>query len=183
MAVFAVTERVRLRRLSPQDLEALLAYHNDPEVARYQTWESISREDGEFLIEEQQKIEPGVRGRWAQVAVERIADGVLLGDLALHVERDDPRLGEVGFTFAREAQGQGYAAESVRALLDLAFGRLRMHRIKAVVDTRNEPAVRLLERLGFRREAHFRQHLWFKGAWCDEFVYAMLGEEWGRRDA
>jgi RimJ/RimL family protein N-acetyltransferase len=177
------TPRLRLRRLEPGDLAAFLAYRNDPEVARYQSWESISSAEAAALIDAQAGLAPGVPGKWFQLAVTRRDGGELLGDCALHVEAADLRLGEVGFTFSRGAQRQGFAAEAVAAVLRLAFERLELHRVKAVVDVDNAPAVRLLERLAFRREAHFRQHVWFKGAWGDEYVYAMLAEEWRRDQA
>jgi RimJ/RimL family protein N-acetyltransferase len=172
------TPRLTLGRLEPADLPAFLAYRNDPEVARYQSWETISEADGAALIAEQATFAPGTPGRWAQLAVRLRDGGALVGDLALHVEAADPRLGEIGFTFDRRFQGRGLAQEAVRALLDLAFGTLGLHRVRAIVDCRNAAAVRLLERLGMRREGHFVQHAWFKGAWCDESLYAMLRDEW-----
>jgi RimJ/RimL family protein N-acetyltransferase len=48
----------------------------------------------------------------------------------------------------------------------------------AITDVENAPSVALLERLGLRREGHFRQNVWFKGKWGDEYLYAMLQEEW-----
>ena len=48
----------------------------------------------------------------------------------------------------------------------------------ALVDPRNGPSVALLERVGLRREGHFRQNGWYKGEWCDEFQYALLATEW-----
>ncbi len=47
-----------------------------------------------------------------------------------------------------------------------------------MVDCLNDRSVALLERLGFRREGHFLQNVWFKGAWGDEYLYAILREEW-----
>ena len=46
------------------------------------------------------------------------------------------------------------------------------------MDPRNEPSVALLERVGMRKEAHFRKSLWFKGEWVDDMVLAILKSEW-----
>ncbi len=48
----------------------------------------------------------------------------------------------------------------------------------AVVDTRNSGAIKLLEGLGFRREAHYRQNIFLKGEWGDEYLYALLRSEY-----
>jgi RimJ/RimL family protein N-acetyltransferase len=88
---------------------------------------------------------------------------------------------EIGFTFAREYQGRGLAREAAEAVLDYAFGVLELHRVTAVTDCENERSAALLGRLGMRREGHFVENIWFKGAWGSEYLYAMLREEWMAR--
>jgi RimJ/RimL family protein N-acetyltransferase len=48
----------------------------------------------------------------------------------------------------------------------------------ASVDPRNQPSVALLEKVGMRQEAHFRQSLFWRGEWVDDIVFAMLRSEW-----
>jgi RimJ/RimL family protein N-acetyltransferase len=84
----------------------------------------------------------------------------------------------VGWILDPEYHGRGYATEAANTLLDLAFGPADMHRVVARCDARNERSWRLMERLGMRREAHFREHAIVKGAWDEEFIYAMLWQEW-----
>ena len=55
---------------------------------------------------------------------------------------------------------------------------LNMHRVSATTDAENKAAQNLFQRLGFRQEAHFVEHVWFKGAWGSEYVFAMLQREW-----
>lgn len=47
-----------------------------------------------------------------------------------------------------------------------------------IADCENAASIALLERLGMRREGHFIQNIWFKGKWGDEYLYAILEEEW-----
>ncbi len=58
---------------------------------------------------------------------------------------------------------------------------LGLHRIAGRCDGRNIPSARVMERLGMRREAHFRENEIFKGEWGDEFVCAILEHEWRAR--
>lgn len=173
--------RVRLRRFTRADLPAFVAYRADPEVARYQSWDRFTEEDGEAFLEKQLGLHPGIPGTWFQLAVEAKDTGALLGDCALHVHADEPRIAEVGFTLAREHQGRGYAREAVERLLDHCFGEMGLHRVIAVVDRENAAAAALLERVGMRREGHFVENVWFKGRWGDEYLYALLGREWRDR--
>lgn len=172
------TARLRLRHFGDGDLASLLAYRNDPDVARFQSWDSMTEDFGRIFIKEMRESQPGVPGYWFQFAIELRASGDHIGDCALHTRGDDPRLGEIGYTVATPFQGQGYAREAVSAMLDYAFGVLRMHRVTAYVDTENARSIALLERLRFRREGHFVQCAWFDDGWCDEYNYAMLCEEW-----
>ncbi len=172
------TARLRLRHFSEADLPTFLAYRNDPEIARYQSWETITAGQARALISEQLHLHPGTPGTWFQFAIALKTTDDLIGDCMLHVRADDPQQGEIGYTLAREEQGRGYATEAIRAVLTYAFETLDLHRVIATVDCRNTPSIRLLERVGMRREGHFLQDAWYKGEWCDDYLYALLHVEW-----
>ena len=170
------SERLVLRRFVDSDLEPFLAYRNDPEVARYQSWESCTEREATAMIEGLKSQQPGTPGEWFQFDIESKETGALVGDCALKVEGDG-RQAEVGFTLSRDHQGKGYASEAVSRLLDYAFGDLGLHRVFAITDQENEPSFALLERLGMRREGQFAQNAWFKGRWSSEYLYAVLKDE------
>ena len=172
--------RLLLRRLAYEDLDAFLAYRNDPEVARYQSWDGMTTEEAHAFIREQQTVVPGEPGRWVQFAIELEATGALCGDVAIGVSADG-RQAEIGFTLARAYQGRGIATEAVTTMLHQAFAAWQLHRVSATTDCLNLGSIALLERLGFRREGHHIENVWFKGAWGSEYVYAMLAREWARR--
>lgn len=172
------TTRLRLRRFKTEDLTPFLAYRNDPEIARYQSWESCSLEEAVRFIEEQKSLPKGEPGKWFQFAIESKETGALIGDCAFKINEDDSRQAEIGFTLAREFQKKGYAAEAIARVIEYGFAQLNLHRIIAVTDCENIASVSLLERLGMRREAHFVQNIWFKGKWGDEYLYALLRDEW-----
>ena len=69
------------------------------------------------------------------------------------------------------------------AMLGLGFDDLHLHRIEGRCDPRTSRSWRLLERLGMRREAHFRENEIFKVEWGDEYVYALLASEWRASNA
>ena len=96
---------------------------------------------------------------------------------------DDGRQIELGITLAPSHQRRGYATESLASVIDYAFTRLEKHRITAVTDAENAAAAALFHRLGFRREGHFIENVWFKGRWGSEFAFALLRTEWEQRSA
>ncbi len=99
------------------------------------------------------------------------------GDRRCHAQR-----AEIGYVFAPAFGGQGYATEAGHALLHLAFDELGFRRVIARVDSRNQPSVRVVERLGMRLEAHLVENEWFKGEWSDELDFALLESEWLSRN-
>ena len=175
------TTRLRLRHFTDTDLLAFMAYRNDPVVARYQSWEDISEKDARAFIQEQKEIQPGVPGQGFQIAIELKETGVLIGDCYFIINELDDRQAEIGFTLSRADQGRGFATEAVSCFLNYAFLTFDLHRVIAITDCENAAATALLERLGMRREGHFLQNIWFKGKWGDEYLYAILKEEWLRK--
>lgn len=165
------------------DAAAICGYRSLPDVARYQSWESFGPDDAERLIEGQREMEPGVPGTWLQLAIVEKATEVVVGDCGVHCRQDDPRQMELGVTLAPGQQGRGYATEVLGCVIDFVFGTLGKHRISATTDAENHRAAALFRRLGFRQEAHFVDHLWFKGHWGSEFVFGLLRREWESRQA
>lgn len=180
-APFFETDRLRARRFTAADLDAFVAYRSDPGVARYQSWSDYTREQGEALVTTMEHAVPGVPGEWFQVALELRSGPGLVGDLAFCLDLDEPRLAEVGFTLAPDQQGRGYGTEALTGLLDHLFATYGLHRVVAVTDADNAAAAGLLQRVGLRREGHFVENVFFKGAWGSELAFAVLAWEWAGR--
>ena len=170
------TPRLILRHFQPSDLSTLLAYRNDPEVAKYQGWSSLTEAEAEAFIEAQRVRPVAVPHAWLQIALELKSTGRHIGDLALNV--DGRRQAELGYSLDRAFHGYGYATEAVAALLDFGFTHLRLHRMVARTDVRNAASIQLLERLSFRREGHCIENFFNKGEWTSEYLYALLAREW-----
>jgi RimJ/RimL family protein N-acetyltransferase len=173
--------RLILRRLQRDDLAALCGYRGLPEVARYQSWDSFGPHEAARLIDGQAGLVPNVPGTWFQLAIVLSATGAMVGDCGLHCPQVDPKQTEIGITLAPAQQGRGYATEALGVVLDYLFLTLDKHRVTAITDAENEAAVALLSRLGFRREGHFVENIWFKGKWGSEFSFALLQREWEQR--
>ncbi|WP_436762256.1 GNAT family N-acetyltransferase [Streptosporangium sp. V21-05] len=176
------TDRLILRPYTPADLDALYAIHRLPEVARYLYWEPRDREQTREALE--RKINETAlleEGQSLTLAVELAATGELLGDVLLMWHSRAHRSGEIGYVFHPGHHGKGYATEAARAVLELGFDGLGLHRLTGRLDARNEASARVLEKLGMRREAHFVDNEIVKGEWTSELVYAVLRREWRSR--
>jgi RimJ/RimL family protein N-acetyltransferase len=169
---------LRLRRLREGDAAAVCAYRSLAEVARYQSWESFGDEDAAALIAGQERTPSGAPGSWLQLGLTLAETGELVGDCGIHFPQDDERQVELGITLSPRHQGRGLAAEALTSVLRYAFDSLDNHRVWAVTDAQNDAAAKLFQQLGFRQEAHFIEHVMFKGRWSSEFLFALLRREW-----
>ena len=175
-----VTERLVLRLLQPEHVPAFAAYRRDPDVARYQSWDSsYSEADSERLVASQQGVDFGAPGPWVQVAAIDRVSGELRGDCAVRVTMNPgpPRSASPSRPPARAPDWRPRRCGAVVARL---FEQHDIHRVYAEADDRNVAVQRLLERLGFRCEARLVEADWFKGEWTTLRTYAILRREWVR---
>lgn len=174
------TERLCLRRYEDKDLADILAYSLDADfwLARNLDW-PVSEEGVRDYWEAQREVDPGADPEWLSLVVELKAEGRAVGQVGIGVTKTgEHRQGTVGWLLGRAYQGQGLATEAARALITYGFGHLGLHRITARTGRDNRRSWYLMERLGMRREAHFRESHVVSEAWRDEYIYAVLADEW-----
>ena len=166
------TERLILRRFCKSDLQDLYEYLSDEEVVRFEPYKPMDLQEAENTLNWRMTTEE-------MLAVELKASGKMIGNVYLGQRDFEAR--ELGFVFNRQYWGQGYARESCEAVLQQAFAT-GVHRIYAECDPENVHSWRLLEKQGFRREAHLRENVYFwkdeqgNPVWKDTLVYAILNE-------
>jgi len=173
------TQRLLLRPFSPDDLDAVHAIHSRADVTRYLYWQPRTVDEvREQLAVRAKRPSLEAEGDTLALAVVVRESGTLIGEVILVWRSREHGQGEIGFVFHPDHHGRGYAGEAAVVMLRLGFDGLGLHRIIGRCDGRNAASARLMERLGMRREAHFRENEIVKGEWSDEYVYAMLAAEW-----
>lgn len=173
------TPRLRLWRFTESDLPIIAAYRRDPDAQRFQNFREWTADEKQAFLTDMQLAQLDAPGAGLQIAVALRDTDALIGDV--YVRISDPEQAEIGYTFAPEWRGQGYATEAVRGVFDYLFGTLNLHRIVAICADENSHSYALMERLGMRREAHMRKSYRYNGVWQNEFMYAILHEDWRQR--
>lgn len=149
------TERLLLRRLTPDDLDDLWALYCDPEITRFIPDAPRNYDEAREELEWHQHGHPRhpELGLWATV---HKASGQFIGRCGLlpwHIDGVDEV--EVAYTIARNYWGQGLATEAALAIRDYAFGKLGLTRLVCLIDGDNRASARVAEKMGmhFEREA------------------------------
>lgn len=174
------SSRLLLRNLKESDWDDFFHYRSDPRTAQYQLWEPYDRQRSLEYILEYKESRPAVPGQWHQLGIVLKRDNRLIGDCAIKQHVVEPRIAEIGCSLSPHYQHQGYACEAMTLLLDYYFSEAGLNRVTGIADSENRASIRLMERLGMRKEGHFIQSIWFKGKWGDECSYALLKNEWLR---
>jgi len=171
------TERLTLRPMNAGDVDSIHAWMSDPEVVRYQLYEPRSREVvAEKVAEYSKALSIEKPDDYVQPAI--VLGDEVIGAIYFKLESVDDLTAEIGWVLRREFHGLGYAREAAAAMLEVGFDGMGLHRVFAELDPRNAASVALCLRLGMREEAHFVEHMMFKGAWADTGIYAILDHEW-----
>jgi RimJ/RimL family protein N-acetyltransferase len=173
------TSRLTLRPYERDDLAFLHSMFGRDDVVRFLPWTAMDLDQARAKLEQ----------RVLQTHIEADADPLVLiaveshsgravGEFMLRLRSLESRQGEIGWSLHPDAQGRGFATEGAREMFRLGFDELGLHRIAAGCDSRNTASLRVMERLGMRREADFVDYEYLKGEWASEIVCAKLESEW-----
>lgn len=175
----SITNRLHIRPIRMDDKDAVFSYRSDPEINKYLSLIPTSVDDIKTFISNSSTTF-NVPGTWFQLVIIEKNTHQLIGDIGIHFLTSDPhnKQVEIGYTLNKAYWGKGYASEALSAVIDYLFNTLNKHRITASIDPTNLKSIQLLERLGFRKEAHFVKSLFFHDKWVDDVIYAMLNNEW-----
>ncbi len=175
MALPLKTRRLEIREFESGDLRAVHACTSDPVVARWFSWGPNTESETRDFLERVVRAAT-LPARESYVLAVVFPEHGLIGCCFLDRRRE--REFELGYYLRRDHWNQGIATEAVEAVVPFAFRELGAHRIFARVDPENLASARVLERVGFRLEGHFRRDRLIKGEWRDSLVYVLLAEEW-----
>lgn len=173
------TERLVLRPFERSDVPVVSRYHLLPGVQRYLVRPTRYPEDVAAAVEIM-RSQIGLQrpGDTLTLAMQRRGDKALLGHVSLHWSDATAGQGELLFAIDPAEAGHGFLTEALTEVLNVAFGHFRIHRVFVRCDGRNHHSAKLMQKLGMRLEAHYREHALFQGEWDEELHFAILDREW-----
>jgi RimJ/RimL family protein N-acetyltransferase len=171
------TNRLSLRWIRAEDVDDFYAVYSNPQVMRYWSTPPLAdKEAASKLISEiQRDVESREILKWGIALSDT---DKLIGSVTLFHLDFTHRRAEIGYAQGRAYWGQGYMQEALKAVIGYAFTELKLHRIEADVDPRNDASVRTLERLGFQREGYLRERWQVSGEIQDAYFYGLLSHDW-----
>ncbi len=171
------TNRLIIRPLTIEDKADIFKYRCDKETNKYQGWIAETIEDVENFIGKiaKQIDEPST---WFQLVIIEKENEIIIGDIGLHFFDKENKQVELGCTLDKNFHNKGFATEALSKVIHYLFNELNKHRIIVSIDPANKNSIRLVERIGFRKEAHFVESLFVNRKWVDDVIFALLEKDW-----
>lgn len=169
------SSRIRLRLIDISDLDAIHTLHTLPVTDKYNTL-GIPKN----IKETSTIIEPWINDNNKSViqnytfAIEEKVNPNFMGLFGLQLGSKKYNRGEVWYKLHTDYWQNGYATESLRAVIQFGFETLGLHRISAGCAVDNIGSIKVLEKAGMIKEGRGRQVLPLKSGWSDNFEYAIL---------
>jgi RimJ/RimL family protein N-acetyltransferase len=172
---FIVGDRIYLRPLDVEDTDPFVSWLSDTEIRLYLGITSpMSRLGEREYLKGLYKDERGLN-----LGIVLKDNDELIGAVGLHDISLAHRNAEIGiFIGNKDYWSKGYGSEALRLMMGHGFDQLNLHMIFLMVISHNKRAIRAYEKVGFKREAIFREHVYDNGEYHDDHRMSILKSEW-----
>ena len=171
------SSNIYLRPAIIADYPVIKLYRQDPENCRY-IRPPENDDETMKLVELLSKPWNLASGHWNGLVICLQEDDSLVGEVAFKIEDWDNERAEIGYRLSAAAAGRGICTEASKLLIDYLFKELGFFKIVAKCDPRNISSYRVMEKLGFEREAFFKDHYRIADEWTDQYDYGLLAKNY-----
>lgn len=167
------TGRLLLRRIEPEDAEAMLFLRSDPTIMQYLDREP-AQTIGEAAFFIRMITEALERNEGINWGISLTDDPRLIGTIGFWRLMKEHYRAEIGYLLHPDFWGQGLVSEAMTAVMNYGFEVMKLHSVEANVNPDNKASVRILQKAGFVQEAYFRENYYFRGRFLDSLIFSKL---------
>jgi RimJ/RimL family protein N-acetyltransferase len=171
-------KKVILRKIQLGDARRFVKWFNDPEVNKFMFIRELT------LAKEKKYILDRIAGKVKDTlhfCIETV-EGMHIGSVALESIQTRNKNATFGIIIGdKNYWGKGYGEEASRLIIDHGFKKLKLHRIELDVYSYNKRAIKLYQKLGFKKEAVKREHNFYNGKFYDTIIMGLLKREWKQK--
>jgi len=173
-------DNIYLRPTRLSDYEAVKEYRQNIDNCRYirppDTDEEVYRIVGE--LSKSWKLTQGV---WNGLVICLSDDDTAVGEIVFRVEDWQHQRAELGYRLSDTVAGKGVCTQAAHLLINYLFHEIGFFKVAAKCDPRNIASYKVMEKLGFKREAFFKGHYLMGNEWTDQYDYGLLASEWKKK--
>lgn len=170
------SERLLFREIISSDSKDLFLIRTDDKVMRYMDLPKMgSINDAEKLI--QSRLESYKAGNSINWGIIEKTTNSFIGYFGYWRIIKEHCRAEIGYALNQKYWGSGYMTECLKTMIKYGFNELQLHSIEANVNPKNENSIKLLERIGFIKEAYFRENYLHNNNYIDTITYSLLEKD------
>lgn len=172
------TERLLLRSLSEEDAPDILFLRSDARILTYLLKEPATtlKEARDFINQVNAGIDANDAILWGIALKEN--PGRIIGTICIWQIKKEDHCAEIGYVLDPGHWKKGLMKEAITEVLHFGFNRIGLNRMEGNIAPENLASAASLESVGFKKEAHLRENILFKGKFLDSVVYGLLKKEW-----
>lgn len=171
------TDRLILRKITIEDAQDFFEIRSNKELMSALDKEPFK--NLKELLSFFEQIEVGINlNKSIAWAVCLKDDNKMIGHVGYHRVDFVNYRAETGYALLPKFQNKGICSEGLKAILDIAFNQFNFHSLEADVNPANNPSIKLITKMGFVKEAHFRENYFFKNTFLDSAIYSLLKKDY-----
>lgn len=167
------TKKLLLREISLDDAADYFLHRSDKETMKH-----IGKPLHQSVSETQELIKKIAAGMQANEtiawAISLKENPKFIGTIGYHRILKEHHRGEIGYMIGKEHWNKGIVSEAAEKIIDYGFTKMNFHSIEGVIDPTNIASGKLLKKLGFTKDAYFKENYLFDGKYMDTEVYSLL---------
>lgn len=176
------SDRVTLKLIDNSDLEAIHALHARPEVDQFNTLgipKDIKETEGTIKPWISENKKDSIENHTFSIELTKTHQFIGLIALVSSGAKKHKKA-EVWYKLHPDFWGKGFASEALESVLSFGFSNLKLHRIEAGVAVENLASIRVLEKVNMQKEGRKRKVLPLKSGWSDNYIFAILAEDFNK---
>ena len=170
------SERLLFREINEKDITEVMELRGNPETMQFIPRPLVTNEEEALahINNILSKKEESDAINW--VITEKGSDS-LIGIIGFFRTQHENFRSELGYMILPQHNNKGYVTEAVRTVLNFGFNTLNLNSVNAIIDPNNMASSRVLEKNGFRKEAHFLEDFFWNNEFLDSVHYGLLKRE------
>lgn len=169
-------KQVKLGPIRERDLDILSQWYEDGEFLRYYDFHPATPKTKEQLAS---IYKTGGSDTFIPLAIRKNEDEEMIGLVEIDGISYSNRFAWISIGLGSGAErGKGYGHEALTLAVNFAFNELNLERLQLNVISYNTPAIKLYEKLGFKKEGIYREAVLRDGIRSDLYLYGLLRREW-----
>jgi ribosomal-protein-alanine N-acetyltransferase len=167
------TDRLTLREIRVSDSTEIFAMRASGRVNQFIARDNMTKPEDAVLLAERTLLAYNNKQAigWAGILRE---SNEIIGTCGFNQIDFHNLRAEIGGELSVDYWGKNVALEAVEAIIRFGFDTMNLHTIEAKVSPGNRGAIFLMEKIGFRKEAHYADRIFFNGAFSDMAVYTLI---------